>query len=134
MKQRILVPLFLLLFVGGCQPMGFVGDKGSSHSEKNKDQTGLQMILFYDKSTGESANDHYLDALLEVVNEYPQENRNVTIHAKKDHKLAKQYNLDKQPTLIVKDNGTTKARIEGYNEKSMIAKEVKNVIEKRKAN
>jgi hypothetical protein len=126
MKSYVLVlMLFLLLVVSGCQSAS-----GTEHAPSAK--TGLHVIFLYDQSTDNTAADDYLDALLNIVNHHPLKRRQITIQTGKKDDLTKKYELQQTPALIVKNDGFTKMRIEGQNNKNDITKRLAHIIEQTK--
>lgn len=126
MKSYVLVPmLFLLLVVSGCQSAS-----GTENAPSAK--TGLHVIFLYDQSTDNGSADDYLDALLNTVNHYPLNRRQITIHTGKKGDLTKKYELSQTPALIVKNGGSTEMRIEGQYNKADITKRLAHIIKQTK--
>lgn len=118
------IPLLLItIALAGCQSLS-IGEK-TAHAR----ESGLHVILYYDQNDSKQPESPYFNALLDEINQSQLKRNQITIHSGDTSNLTTRYAIKHCPAIVVKYNGTEKARVAGNKNVNDILKELNNAIQ-----
>lgn len=124
MKRLAVLSLLLIFVLAGCQSLS-IGDKTAQARE-----SGLHVILYYDKNDSRQPESVYFNALLNEINHSKLERQQITIRSGKAASLKSRYKkINDYPAIIVKYNGMEKTRVEGNKDLNFILKKLNHAIQ-----